>query len=197
MPPARSELVAQGDPEYPALRRKHPRSARLALCEGDDRAQGRAGDRPGRLAALHALRRADGRAAGHGAGADRLHGRLGSGPRHRRRRAPRGALGRRPIDRRPGQRTLLDLPARTRGTRPRPGRVRCPHLSEMPMRQVPLPGLFPSETESSPGFAGRRGRRSHSPQRLALDRRHAMEQNREVFAVPGPADSLRAAAAIA
>ena len=53
------------------------------------------------------------------AGAGRPHGRLGPGPRDRRRRPPRGPQGGRPDHRRPGQRPGRGLSARARGPGPR------------------------------------------------------------------------------
>jgi DNA processing protein len=64
-------------------------------------------------------------------------------------------------------------------------------LSEMPMRQQPIAGLFPQRNRLIAGLClgvvvVEAAPRSGS----LLTAQHAMEQNREVFAVPGPVDSL-------
>ena len=64
-------------------------------------------------------------------------------------------------------------------------------ISEMPMRQGPLAGLFPQRNRIISGLCLGVVVIEATPRSGSLSTaHHAMEQNRDVFAVPGPVDSL-------
>ena len=85
----------------------------------------------------------------------------------------------------------IGLPSRARRAGPRGRRGRS--LGQRDAHAARPDGrlIHPAQSDHLGAVAGRAGRRGDPAQRVALDRRsHAMEQNREVFAVPGPADSI-------
>ena len=63
-------------------------------------------------------------------------------------------------------------------------------LSGLPMLPGPLAGLFPRAIDYIRIMSRCSRGRGGTAERIAISAHHAMEQNREVFAVPGPVDSL-------
>ncbi len=125
------------------------------------------------------------------------HGRLGPRPRHRHRRPPRRPRGRGPHGGRPGLRPRPPLPARrTPGSAARDRASGARRLASSRSATEPCPGHFPRRNRIIAGWGrGRRGRGSgRAERRPRHGARCALDEGREVMAVPGHPAAARLAA---
>ncbi len=185
------ELVSRGDPELSPAARKHTRPAQPALCERCH--SSRATSSPSRWSARGTARPTASRIA------ERLSSALArtgftvvSGlARGIDAAAHRGAI-------KAGGRTIAVLANGLASVYPpeheelaRAVALAGALVSEMPMGQSPLAGLFTQRNRIISGLSLGVVVVEATPRSGSLSTAsHAMEQNREVFAVPGPADSL-------